>query len=79
VPAHLQNAYKYRGYKKGDLPVTETMVDRILSLPMYPELTDEQVGYVIKLVRKYLLENPKAQLVQNNVFQSAPVSSTIIK
>lgn len=71
VPAHLQKAYSYRGYKTGDLPVTEQMVKRILSLPMYPELTDEQVSYVIKEVRNFHLKNPTAQMVYNPVFQTA--------
>ncbi len=78
VPAHLQRAYSYRGYKTGDLPATEQLVKRILSLPMYPELTDEQVGYVIKEVRNYHLKNPSAQLVYNSVFQTnfVPTPST---
>jgi dTDP-4-amino-4,6-dideoxygalactose transaminase len=72
VPAHLQKAYSYRGYKRGDLPVTEQMTQRILSLPMFPELTDEQVGYVIKEVRNYHLKNPAAQLQpENAVFSTA--------
>jgi len=62
VPAHMQKAYTYRGYKPGDLPVTELITKRILSLPMFPELTDEQVGLVIKEVRNYHLMNPAAQL-----------------
>ena len=40
IPLHLQPAYKHLGYRCGDLPVTERLVDEILSLPMYPELTD---------------------------------------
>lgn len=63
VPAHLQKAYAYRGYKVGDLPVTEQITKRILSLPMFPELTDEQVDSVIQEVRSYHLKNPGAQLV----------------
>ncbi len=74
VPAHLQNAYVYRGYKVGDLPVTEQITKRILSLPMFPELTDEQVGYVISEVRNYHLKNPAAQLVYNSQVLS-PVQS----
>lgn len=66
VPAHLQRAYSYRGYKAGDLPVTEQVTKRILSLPMYPELSNEQVEYVIKEVRNYHLKNSSAQLVYNS-------------
>jgi dTDP-4-amino-4,6-dideoxygalactose transaminase len=51
VPLHLQEAYKSLGYKKGDLPVTEQVAARGLSLPMYAELTDEQIQYVAEAIR----------------------------
>lgn len=53
IPAHLQNAYAHLGYKKGDLPVTEHAANHILSLPMFPELTNEQVDLVIAAIRDY--------------------------
>jgi dTDP-4-amino-4,6-dideoxygalactose transaminase len=68
VPAHLSRAYAYRGYKRGDLPVTELVTGRILSLPMFPELTDAQVGHVIKEVRNYHLQNHTAQLQSEIAF-----------
>ena len=46
VPLHLQPAYSYLGYKEGDFPVAEKAVKEILSIPMYPEMTEEQVRYV---------------------------------
>jgi dTDP-4-amino-4,6-dideoxygalactose transaminase len=45
-PLHLQGAYKSLGYRLGDFPVAEALADRILSLPMFPELTSEAVEYV---------------------------------
>ena len=42
IPLHLQTAYKGRGYKEGDFPVSETVSCEILSLPMYPQLTSDQ-------------------------------------
>lgn len=45
-PIHLQEAWKQLGYRKGDFPVAERLANEILSLPMYPELTDEQIRYV---------------------------------
>jgi len=45
-PIHLQNAWKSLKHKKGDFPVTEMLSNEILSLPMYPELTERQVRYV---------------------------------
>jgi dTDP-4-amino-4,6-dideoxygalactose transaminase len=50
IPVHLQRAYADLGYKVGDLPVTETIARTQLSLPMFPELTDEQIGTVAKEV-----------------------------
>ena len=48
IPIHLQPAYASLGYKGGDLPVTETLAERVLSLPMFPELTDEQIDRVVE-------------------------------
>ncbi|HEY6090179.1 MAG TPA: DegT/DnrJ/EryC1/StrS family aminotransferase, partial [Gemmatimonadaceae bacterium] len=50
IPVHLQRAYADLGYKPGDLPVTETIAREQLSLPMFAELTDEQIGRVAKEV-----------------------------
>jgi dTDP-4-amino-4,6-dideoxygalactose transaminase len=50
VPAHLQEACVPLGYEAGDFPATEAAAPRILSLPMYPELTDEQIEYVAEAV-----------------------------
>jgi len=46
VPGHLQKAMAHLGYQAGDFPVTERIVGEILSLPMYAELTDEQISYI---------------------------------
>jgi dTDP-4-amino-4,6-dideoxygalactose transaminase len=46
IPIHLQDAAKYLGYGKGDFPVTENQTETILSLPVFPELTNEQIDYV---------------------------------
>jgi dTDP-4-amino-4,6-dideoxygalactose transaminase len=46
LPVHMQEAYRDLGYKRGDLPVTEQVASRGLSLPMFAELSDEQIEYV---------------------------------
>lgn len=51
-PLHLQPAYEYLGHKKGDFPVGELCADEILSLPMFPELTDEMVDEVAEAVKE---------------------------
>ncbi len=53
VPLHVQQAFKHLGYKRGDFPVTERIVSEILSLPMYAELTDEQIAYVCENIREF--------------------------
>lgn len=53
IPAHLQKAYSYLGYKAGDLPSTERVAGRILSLPMYPELTNDQIDLVIGTIKDF--------------------------
>ncbi len=51
IPIHLQPACAQYGYKPGMLPVTEAVTQRIVSLPMYPELTAEQLEQVVGAVR----------------------------
>ncbi|MCX7625158.1 MAG: DegT/DnrJ/EryC1/StrS family aminotransferase [Candidatus Sumerlaeaceae bacterium] len=46
LPLHLQKAYNHLGYKEGDLPVTERVARSLLSLPMFPHLTEDQIAYV---------------------------------
>lgn len=53
VPIHLQDAAQFLGYRKGELPVTERLADEVLSLPMYPELTEEQLGYVVGAIKGF--------------------------
>jgi dTDP-4-amino-4,6-dideoxygalactose transaminase len=47
IPLHLQKAYHFLGYREGDLPVTERVKDRILSLPMYPGISAEAISHVV--------------------------------
>ena len=52
VPVHLQEAYQDLGYTPGSLPHTEQAAAEILSLPLYPELTDDEVQYVAAALRE---------------------------
>jgi dTDP-4-amino-4,6-dideoxygalactose transaminase len=56
VPLHRQKSLKYLGYKEGDFPNAENVSKEILSLPIYPEMTNEQVEYVITKVREFYEE-----------------------
>lgn len=53
VPCHLQKAYAHLGYKPGDFPNAEYLAAHCISLPMYAELTDEEVDFVIDCLNKY--------------------------
>jgi dTDP-4-amino-4,6-dideoxygalactose transaminase len=53
IPIHLQKAYEFLGYKKGDFPVTEGCMDEILSLPMFAELTEEQIKYAADCIKEF--------------------------
>ncbi len=52
-PLHLQKVFTDLGYRAGDFPVAEEIARKILPLPMYPELTDEQIDYVIATAREF--------------------------
>lgn len=58
IPAHLQNAYSSLGWKVGDLPSTERVCKRILSLPIHQNLSDEQVDAVIEAIRSFEKQQP---------------------
>jgi len=53
IPVHLQPAFGYLDYRKGDFPITEKLSDEILSLPIYPEMRQEQVEFVCEKVRDF--------------------------
>lgn len=53
IPIHFQEAYRDRGFGPGSFPVTEAAAPRLLSLPMYPELKEEQLARVSEIVSKF--------------------------
>ncbi len=52
-PLHLQPAARSLGYKEGDFPQTERLAKTILSLPLYPEITDDEANYVVTSVNSF--------------------------
>ena len=61
IPIHRQPAYAHLGLKQGSLPVTEQLCSQVLSLPIFPELSEEQQQAVIDTVRHLLTSNLPAQ------------------
>jgi dTDP-4-amino-4,6-dideoxygalactose transaminase len=53
LPLHLQKCYAHLGYKAGDFPVAEKAAREVLSLPIYPELTDTQIQRVVNVIKGF--------------------------
>ncbi|MFA4992173.1 MAG: DegT/DnrJ/EryC1/StrS family aminotransferase, partial [Candidatus Omnitrophota bacterium] len=54
IPVHLQECYRELGYKKGSLPVSEMVSEEVLSLPLYPELTKQEIEYAAGAIKDIL-------------------------
>ena len=54
VPMHMQKAYENERYKEGDLPVTEELSRRVISLPMHTELDEEQIAYIAEAIVEFV-------------------------
>ncbi len=50
---HLQECFEDLGYKKGDFPIAEKVCNEVLALPIYPEITEEEVDYVCNIIRSF--------------------------
>lgn len=55
VPLHIQECFKDLGYKQGDCPISEAAALETVAIPVYPELTPEQKGYVVETIRKFYM------------------------
>jgi dTDP-4-amino-4,6-dideoxygalactose transaminase len=65
IPLHLQPMYRDLGYRSGDLPIAERAAAEVLSLPMFPELTEAQMVYVADSLRRAIRENSRAGELTN--------------
>ncbi len=54
LPIHLQKAYAFLGHQPGDFPVAEKVAEELISLPIYPELSEEQIVYVAESLKEVL-------------------------
>jgi len=57
IPCHLQNAYRFLGYKEGDFPISEEYSKEILSLPMSEQLKEEEIQYVAEKIKEFFSNN----------------------
>ncbi len=55
IPLHLQPAYAYLGVRRGTFPVTEALAERCVSLPIFPEMTEEQIRHVTETLKGALV------------------------
>lgn len=53
IPLHLQKAYAHLGHIKGDFPTVEMMADTLISLPMFPEMTEEMIQYTAEKIKEF--------------------------
>ncbi|MCM8795565.1 MAG: DegT/DnrJ/EryC1/StrS family aminotransferase, partial [Candidatus Omnitrophica bacterium] len=54
LPLHLQPCFKYLGYKKGDFPEAEKAAQQTLAIPIYPDLTRQQMDYIVESIKEFL-------------------------
>lgn len=57
IPMHLQTAYQYLGYRKGDLPKCEDFCERVFSIPMYPYLSNDEIDFISDKLIKAITVN----------------------
>jgi dTDP-4-amino-4,6-dideoxygalactose transaminase len=53
LPLHLQPVFSYLGLKAGDMPVSEKAAQEVLALPMFPELTEAEIGWVVESIADF--------------------------
>lgn len=52
-PLHLEEAYSYLGYNPGDMPEAELACKEVLSIPVYPEMSEDQLGFVVETMKSF--------------------------
>jgi dTDP-4-amino-4,6-dideoxygalactose transaminase len=68
IPLHLQTCFSHMGHNAGDFPVTENLAGTGLSLPMFPELTDDQTGYVAESIKEFFSDTVSTSDLKSKSF-----------
>ena len=55
-PAHLAGAYASLGYRRGAFPVTERLADELLSLPIFPGMSDDEIESVVTAIKEFFAD-----------------------
>ena len=66
VPLHLQGAFRDLGYKEGDFPITELLAKTTFAIPVFPELYDEEIEYIIKTLKEAINERYLYSSISSN-------------
>jgi dTDP-4-amino-4,6-dideoxygalactose transaminase len=53
-PLHLHPHFEKMGFKKWDFPIAEKVADEVVSLPVHPSITDEEISFIINTLKKYV-------------------------
>jgi dTDP-4-amino-4,6-dideoxygalactose transaminase len=61
IPLHAQKAYQSNKFPLGSLPVTENLCTKVISLPMSPEVTDDQLTFIINNINEFCKQNSVAK------------------
>jgi UDP-2-acetamido-2-deoxy-ribo-hexuluronate aminotransferase len=71
IPLHAQEAFACYGYKNGDFPITERLAKRVISLPMYPELSAESITTIASVLEKIGQEMICSVVITSELYSTA--------
>jgi len=64
IPLHLQNAHRHLKYSRGDFPKTEKIAGEIVSLPMYPQLSEQQQARVVESILQFVTKSAESRTAE---------------
>ncbi len=67
MPVHLQEAYADLEHRPGDFPIAERVASDCLSLPLFPEMTDEQQDRVVAALHEILMDGSRGSIMSHSL------------